>query len=86
MHFAPYLARLKVRDFEKAEIDKMLSQEVIEPARGRMSRTNKIWSKLNGFLHICVDYKSLKAVTKRDSYSYTRMYKCNDSLWEAAVL
>lgn len=64
---APYRDGPKTREFEEAEIDKMLLQEVIEPAQTEWATPIAFASKKDGSLHFCVEYKKLNAVTKRDS-------------------
>jgi len=40
----------------------------------------------NGTLHLCVFYRLLSGLTKKDSYPQPRMKECIDSFGDAAIL
>ena len=81
----PYRAGPKQRELEKAEIDKMLSLDVIEPANSEWAAPIVFAPKKCGALRFCIDYRRLNAVTLRDSYPIPRMDECIDSLGQANI-
>lgn len=50
------------------EIDDLLSKGVIRPSRAPVSTNVLFVPKKNGKLRLCVDYRPLNAVTRKDSY------------------
>lgn len=85
VHSASCRAGPDRRQFEKVEIEKMLSQKFIEFGQTEWPASIVFTPKKNGTVHFCVDYQKLNAITKRDSYPIPHMDKCMDSLGEAAI-
>ena len=81
----PYLAGPRQREFEKAEIQKMMEVDVIEPAVSEWAAPIVFAPKKDGSLRFCIDYRRLNAVTIRDSYPIPRMDECIDSLGDTQV-
>lgn len=81
----PYRAGPKMREHEKAEIDKMLKAKVIEPSTSEWASPIVFAPKKDGTLRFCIDYRKLNAMTIRDSYPIPWMDECIDSLRNAAV-
>lgn len=81
----PYRVGPKAQKFEKAKVKKMLLQKISESAQTEWTAPIVFALKKRGSLHFCVDHKSLKTVTKRDSYPIPRTDECFDSLAETAV-
>lgn len=86
IHQFPYRAGLKAREVERAELDKMLKQGVIEPATSPWGSPVVFAPKKDGNLRLCVDYRRLNALTIKDSYPILRMDECIDSLGSAKNL
>lgn len=85
VHVALYRAAPKTKEFEKAELDKMLLQQVIEPAQTRRAAPIVLASKKNGTLQFCVDQRKLNVFTKRDSYLMAWMDVCINTLGEDVI-
>lgn len=85
VHPAPYRASPKTQEFEMVEIDKMLSQKIIESAQTNRADPIVFAPKRDKTFRFNVDFHRLNAVPKRDSYPITRMNKYIDSLGEAEV-
>jgi transposase InsO family protein len=85
VHSQPYRAGTRAREIEKAEIEKMLAQGVIEPATCEWASPIVMVPKPDGSLRFCVDYRKLNAITVPDTYPLPRMDECIDSLGEAAI-
>lgn len=66
VHSVPYQAVPRAREFENAEIDKMLPQKVIEPDQTEWTALIVHSPEKDGSLRFCVDYRKLNAVTKRN--------------------
>eukprot|EP00171_Calliarthron_tuberculosum_P023134 IDg23134t1 len=81
----PYRAGHHARDFVSKEIDKMLREGVIRPSKSEWASPVVLAPKADGSLRLCIDYRRLNAVTKRDSYPLPRMDDCLDSLGNAKV-
>jgi hypothetical protein len=61
----------------------MLKEGVIEPSDAEWSSPVVLIPKTDGSLRICVDYRSLNAVTQRDDNPLPRLEECIDSLGNA---
>lgn len=61
MHSASYPAGPKTRGFEKVEIEKMLSQNIIQAAQTGWVAPILFAPKKDRILHFCVDYRKLNA-------------------------
>jgi hypothetical protein len=85
VHAQPYRAGTRARAAEQEEIQKMLAQDVIEPATCEWASPIMLVPKPDGSLRFCVDYRRLNAITVPDTYPLPRMDECIDSLGEAVV-
>ena len=82
----PYRAGIRMRDIEKAEVDKMVEQGVAVPAPPTDWAAPVVFApKKDGTLRFCVDYRRLNAMTVRDAYPIPRMDECIESLGDAKV-
>ena len=81
----PYRASPTQREHERKEIEKMLTEGVIEPSTSEWAAPVVFAPKKDGTLRFCVDYRRLNAVTLRDSYPIPRMDECIDSLGDAKI-
>jgi Reverse transcriptase (RNA-dependent DNA polymerase) len=81
----PYRAGVKAREVEKAEVDRMLTAGVIEPAVSEWASPVVLITKPDGSVRFCVDYRKLNALTIKDSYPLPRMDECLDSLGDATI-
>lgn len=64
----------------------MLSEGAMQPDQTKWGAPIVFPLKKHGSLPFCGGYRKLKAVTKEDVYSISRIDECIDSLGEAAVL
>ena len=85
IHSQPYRAGARAREIGRGEIEKMLSQGVIEPATSEWASPIVLVPKPDGSLRFCVDYRRLNAITVPDTYPLPRMDECIDSLGDAAI-
>jgi hypothetical protein len=85
VHAQPYRAGARARAAEEEEIQKMLAQDVIEPATCEWASQIVLVPKPNGSLRFCVDYRRLNAITVSDTSPLPRMDEFIDSLGEAVV-
>jgi Reverse transcriptase (RNA-dependent DNA polymerase) len=85
VHAQPYRAGSNARVAEKTEIDRMLAQQVIEPATCERASPIVLVPKPDGTLRFCVDYRRLNMITVPDTYPLPRMDECIDSLGDAVV-
>lgn len=67
------------------EFDKNMAQKVAEPAQTEYAATKVLAPSKDGTLRFCVDYRSLNALTKRDSYPILKMNKRSNCLGQGAV-
>lgn len=81
---APYWAGPKTPKFEKAELDKMLAESAIEPAKTEWAALVLVLKK-DEILWFWVDYRNLNAVTKRESYPKPRVEEWIDLLGKATI-
>lgn len=80
IHSAPYRAGPKTSKFEKAEIDRMIAENVIDTAQTKWAAPIVVVLKKDETLRFCFDYQNLSALTRRESYPIPRMDECIDSL------
>ena len=85
VHLQPYRAGTKAREFESAEVQRMLDDGVIERANSEWAAPVVIVSKKDGSLRFCVDYRKLNYLTVKDSYPLPRIDECLDTLGHAKV-
>lgn len=72
--------------FEKYEIDKQFSKEVIERGHTGLAASIVLASLKESSLLFCVDYRKLEAVTRGDILPTLRVNKYIDALRETAVI
>lgn len=82
-HSALYRRSTKARKFEKHEIDRILSEGVIQPARTELVASLVLAAKQNGSVRFFVNYWKLNDVKKWSVYPIPRADECIDSLGEA---
>jgi Reverse transcriptase (RNA-dependent DNA polymerase) len=85
VHAHPYQDGPQAREVGREEIERMLSQGVIEPATSEWAFPIVLEPKSDGLLRFCVDYRRLNAITIPETYPLPRMDECIDSLGDAAV-
>lgn len=68
VHSAPYCAGMRTREFEIVEINKMLAQNVFEPAQTEWSAQIVFAPKENDTMRFRVDYRKLNALLKQNPY------------------
>ena len=56
------------RDIVERELDKMLSQDIIEPSYSPWSSPVLLVTKKDGSIRFCIDYRKLNTVTRKDAY------------------
>jgi len=81
----PYKAGPMTREREKAEVERMRSMEVIEPASGEWASPVVMVPQPDGSVRFCIDWRKLKLMTIKDAYPIPRMDECVDSLGDARV-
>lgn len=64
----PYRLTPAKREMMKAELEKMLADDVIEECESAWSAPALLVPKKDGSFRFCVDYRRLNAITKTDSY------------------
>ena len=67
-------------DEEKANLDKMLKANVIEPSISEWAAAPVLIRKRDGHVRWCVDYRALNAVTRKDVYPLPLLDECMDTL------
>jgi hypothetical protein len=85
VHCQPYRAGSSARSAEKEEIDRMIAEQLIEPATCEWASPIVLVLKPDGSLRFCVDYRRLNAINVPDTYPLPRMDECIDSLGDAVV-
>lgn len=70
---APYGTGPKVRELERAGINKMLNVSVIELAKSEWASLIVLAAKQNSVLRFCIDHRNLKHVTVSDFYQFRRL-------------
>lgn len=68
------------KDIERVEIQKMLQNGIIEPSVSPWLSNLVIVNKKDGTHRICVDYRKVNEVLKKDSYPLPRLDECLDAL------
>jgi hypothetical protein len=85
VHCQPYGAGSLARMAEKEDIDRMLAEQVTEPATCEWASPIVLVPKPDDSLRFCVDHRRLNAITVPDTYPLPRMDECIDSLGDAVV-
>ena len=75
-----YRTSPKENEFIKSEIDEMLKQDLIKPSTSPWSFPVVVVKKKNGKFRLCVNYKALNDVTKKDNYPLPYVDDIFDSL------
>ena len=75
-----YRTASKESNFIKEEINEMLKQDLIQPSQSPWSFPVVVVKKKNGKLRLCVNYKPLNDITKKDNYPLPRIDEILDSL------
>ena len=68
------------------ELQEMLEQGIIEPSQGEWTSPIVVVKKKDGDIRICIDYRKLNAVTKRDAYPMPRIDDILDELGQAKYI
>ena len=76
----PRRVPLKQRKIEEEEIDKMLTEGVIEPSTSPWASGVVLVEKKDGSVRFCVDYRRINSVTKKDAYPLPRIDQSLDAL------
>ena len=69
----PYRVEFKNRHVIEEEVEKMLSIDLIEPARSPWSSPVVLIPKKDGSVRFCIDFRKLNAVTVRDTFPLPRI-------------
>lgn len=85
VHLTFYREGSKTRKLEKAEIIKMLEQQIIEPEQTEWTAPIVVAHKKMEKNRFCVDHRKHNAITKRYSYPNQRIDECTDSLGKAVI-
>lgn len=64
----------------ESDLRKLLERKVIEPSKGPWGFPLVIVGKKDGTERLCVDYRKLNLVTRKDSYPLPRMDECIEAL------
>lgn len=78
VHPTPYLTGPKTRALEKAQIEKMLAENVIKIVRTDWVALIIFVPNKDVTLQFCVDFHNFNAVSRRDYYAITQMKECLD--------
>ena len=81
-----YLVSPKVMEAIVAEVDRMLEDDVIEPAHSEWSSPIVMVRKPDGSYRFCLDFRKLNAVTKKDAYPLPQMAGILDKLRSAKYI
>jgi len=73
----------RTRELIKAQVDRMLKLEVIEPSQSEWASPVVLIPKPDGSPRFCIDHRQLSERSVRDSYPLPRMDDCPDSLGDA---
>ena len=67
----------------KDHIEDLLTRGVIQPSSSPYASPIVVVRKKNGEIRLCVDYRKVNAVTRRDQYPLPRIDECLDALGDA---
>lgn len=68
-----YRTSYKNQEFIKEEIDRLLKSGLIQPSKSQWTSPVVVVEKKNGKKRLCVDYRKLNSVTKKDNYPLPRI-------------
>jgi len=83
VRLSPYRMGSGTRELIKAQVDRMLKLEVIEPSQSEWASPVVLIPKADRSSRFCIDYWQLNERTVRHSYPLPRMGDCLDSLGDA---
>ena len=69
----------------RAHIEDLLSRGIIRPSTSPYASPIVVVRKKNGELRLCVDYRKLNDVTRKDSFPLPRIDECLDALGGATI-
>ena len=81
----PYRLPLRKRQIVDEEIDKMLSEGIIERSASPWASPITLVPKKDGSIRFCVDYRKLNSVTKKDSYPLPNIQDIFDTMTGSSV-
>ncbi|CAB3240087.1 unnamed protein product [Arctia plantaginis] len=82
----PYRLTPAKKEIMRAELDKMLAEDVIEECESAWAAPCVLVPKRNGTYRFCVDYRKLNAVTKTDAYPMPRIDELLQSTKKGCVM
>jgi hypothetical protein len=68
-----YRTSYKNQEFIKEEIDRLLKSGLIQPSKSQWTSPVVVVEKKNGKKRLCVDYRKLNSVTKKNNYPLPRI-------------
>jgi len=68
-----YRTSYKNQEFIKEEIDRLLKSGLIQPSRSQWTSPVVVVEKKNGKKRLCIDYRKLNSITKKDNYPLPRI-------------
>ena len=71
---------------EEKHLKKMLDYEVIQPSTSEWSSPSVLIWKRNEDIRLCIDFRAINAVTKKDAYPLPLIKQCLDSLVGAVFM
>lgn len=75
-----YLVSPKVREAIHAEVDRMLSEGIIEPSESEWANPIVMVRKPNGKYRFCIDFRKVNKISKKDAYPLPHMTGILDKL------
>ena len=81
----PYRLPLRKRQIVDEEIEKMLSEGIIERSSSAWASPITLVPKKDGSIRFCVDYRKLNAVTRKDAHPIPNIQDILDNLAGASV-
>jgi hypothetical protein len=75
-----YRTSFQNQEFIKQEIQRLLGSGLIQPSKSQWTSPVVVVEKKNGKKRLCVDYRKLNSVTKKDSYPLPRIDDMLDTL------
>lgn len=80
VHSVPYWARSRVRDFQRSEIENLITINVIQPAQTDWASQASLEPEKNGTLIFCATDRKLIVIDIRNCYALPWMNGCKYSL------